>query len=166
MKTNISALLGLIAEKEKYLNNNVYMIRNYATSMQVEELDGKINIIADNKEEFDLLLKGIEDTAHELSNLKRILYEKNNEFKLKDGRSIQGAIVDNKYLRKLKTAYEELLLSKNSKKRVTEVNNSYFECTTVNFDPLDIRKKIMNIDNQIRETDFEISKLNSIEFEI
>ena len=95
-----------------------------------------------------------------------ILYTKNNEFKLSDGRTIQQAIVDNTYLRKLKTTYEQLLVFQNSKKRVTEVNNSYFECKTVNFNSNEIRTKIEKIDNQIQKTDFEISKLNSIEFEI
>lgn len=103
---------------------------------------------------------------NELSRLKTILYEKNNQFKLNDGRSIQQAIVDNTNLRKLKTVYEQLLLLKNSKKRVTEVNNSYFECKTVNFNSKQIREKLEKIDNKIQETDFEISKLNSVEFEI
>ena len=118
MKTNHSALMSLISEKEKYLNNNVYMIRNYASNISVIELDGRVNVISDNKEDFDLFLKGIKDTTDELSKLKGILYEKNNEFKLSDGRSIQKAIVDNKYLRKLKAAYEELLLLKSSKKEL------------------------------------------------
>lgn len=166
MKTNISALMGIIAEKEKFLNNNIYMIRNYASNVSVEELDGRVNVIADNKKDFDLILSEIENATSKLTKLKSILYEKNNEFKLSDGRSIQEAIVDNKYLRKLKTAYEELLLLKSSKKRVTEVNNSYFECTTVNFDPYEIRKKVLELDEKIQKTDFEISKLNSIEFEV
>ena len=54
----------------------------------------------------------------------------------------------------------------NSKKRVTEVNNSYFECKTVNFDSKQLRERLEEIDNEIQKTDFEISKLNSIEFDI
>jgi len=124
------------------------------------------NILGYNKESFDLDLETIEKNINELSRLKTILYEKNNQFKLNDGRSIQQAIVDNTNLRKLKTVYEQLLLLKNSKKRVTEVNNSYFECKTVNFNSKQIREKLEKIDNKIQETDFEISKLNSVEFEI
>ena len=119
------------------------------------------NILGYNKESFDLDLETIEKNINELSRLKTILYEKNNQFKLNDGRSIQQAIVDNTNLRKLKTVYEQLLLLKNSKKRVTEVNNSYFECKTVNFNSKQIREKLEKIDNKIQETDFEISKLNS-----
>ena len=166
MNTNISTLMNLISEEEKNLNNLSYTIREYAINTSVEELDGRINIIEDNKEAFDLDLEEIEKSAKELSRLKTILYEKNNQFKLTDGRTIQQAIVDNTNLRKLKTSYEQLLLFKNSKKRVTEVNNSYFECKTVNFDSKKLKKRLEEIDNEIQKTDFEISKLNSTEFEI
>jgi len=166
MKTNIQALMGLIAEEERYFNSRCYTINEYAISTSIEELDGRINIIEDNKEAFDLDLKELERSASELSRLKTILYEKNNEFKLSDGRSIQQAIVDNTNLRKLKTTYEKLLLFKNSKRRVTEVNNSYFECKEINFDSKELLKRLNEIDKRIQNTDFEISKLNSIEFEI
>lgn len=166
MKTNISTLMSLISEEERILNNKCYTIKGYAINTSVEELDGRVNVIEDNKEEFDLDLKEIERSTKELSRLKAVLYEKNNQFKLSDGRSIQQAIVDNTNLRKLKTAYEQLLSLKNSKKRVTEVNNSYFECKTINFDSKQLRERLEKIDNEIQKTDFEISKLNSVEFEI
>ena len=166
MKTNISSLMSLISEEERCLSSRSYTIRGYAINTSVEELDGRINVVEDNKESFDLDLKEIERSAKELSKLKTILYEKNNQFKLSDGRSIQQAIVDNTNLRKLKSSYEQLLLLKNSKKRVTEVNNSYFECKTVNFDSKQLRERLEEIDNEIQKTDFEISKLNSVEFEI
>ena len=166
MKTNIQALMNLISEMEKNLNNLTYVIDGYAINTSVQELDGKINIIEDNKEEFDLSLAKMEKDINEISRLKAILYQKNNEFKLNDGRNIQEAIVDNTNLRKLKTTYERLLLLKNSKRRVTEVNNSYFECKNINFDSKELRKKLEKLDQDIQKTDFEISKLNSIEFEI
>ena len=166
MKTNISAIMNLIQEEEMNLNNAMYTIKGYAISTSVEELDGRVNIIEDNKEAFDLDIEELERSAKELSRLKSILYEKNNQFKLTDGRSIQQAIVDNTNLRKLKSSYEQLLLLKNSKRRVTEVNNSYFECKTINFDSKQLRKRLEEIDNEIQNTDFEISKLNSVEFEI
>ena len=80
--------------------------------------------------------------------------------------TIQEAIVDNTNLRKLKQTYEQLLLFKSSKKRITEVNNSYFECKTINYDSKKLMEKLKEIDKEIQRTDFEISKLNSIEFEI
>ena len=101
MKTNIQALMNLISEMEKNLNNLTYVLDGYAINTSVQELDGKINIIEDNKEEFDLSLAKIEKDINEISRLKAILYQKNNEFKLSDGRNIQEAIVDNTNLRKL-----------------------------------------------------------------
>lgn len=166
MKTNISSLMSLIAEQEKALNNVCYSIREYAINTTTEELDWRVNTIEDNKETFDINFQEIENSAKELSKLKSVLYEKNNIFKLTDGRTIQEAIVDNANLRRVKSAYEELLNLKNTKKRITEVNNSYFECKTLNFDTKDLKNKIKLIDEQIQKTDFEISKLNSIEFEI
>ncbi len=166
MKTNISTLMNFISEKERNLNNKTFIIKNLAINTSVEELDGRVNIIEDNKIDFDSNLSEIENYISELSKLKAILYEKNNSYKLSDGRTIQQAIVDNTNLRRLKVVLEQLLTLKNSKKRVTEVNNSYFECKTLNFDMNEIRNKLLEMDKKIQDTDFEISKLNSIEFEI
>ena len=166
MKTNISALMNLISEVEKNLSSKIYSIEDYALNISIEELDGKVNLVEDNKKIFNLNLEEIEKTSKELSRLKAILYEKNNEFKLSDGRTIQQAIVDNTNLRKLKTTYENLLLLKNTKKRVKEVNNSYFESKTLNFDQNKLKKRLEEIDSEIQKTDFEISKLNSVEFSI
>ena len=166
MRTNISALMNSISETERNLNNICYNIKSYSFNTSIEELDGKINIIEDNKDDFEFNLNELEKSNKELSKLKAILYKKNNEFKLSDGRTIQQAIVDNINLRKLKNSYEQLLLVKNTKKRYTEVNNSYFECRTINFDSVQIRKRLDEIDAMIQKTDFEISKLNSVEFEI
>lgn len=166
MKTNISALMNLISEVEKNLSSKIYSIEDYALNISIEELDGKVNLVEDNKEIFNLNLEEIEKASKGLSRLKAILYEKNNEFKLSDGRTIQQAIVDNTNLRKLKTTYENLLLLKNIKKRVTEVNNSYFESKTLNFDQNKLKKRLEEIDSEIQKTDFEISKLNSVEFSI
>lgn len=166
MKTNISALMNLISEVEKNLSSKTYSIEDYALNISIEELDGKVNLVEDNKEIFNLNLEEIEKASKELSRLKAILYGKNNEFKLSDGRTIQQAIVDNTNLRKLKTTYENLLLLKNTKKRVTEVNNSYFESKTLNFDQNKLKKRLEEIDSEIQKTDFEISKLNSVEFSI
>ena len=55
---------------------------------------------------------------------------------------------------------------RNSKQRVTEVNNSYFQIQEINYNQDKIKSKIQILDEKIRNTDFEISKLNSIEFEI
>ena len=59
-----------------------------------------------------------------------------------------------------------LLNYRNSKQRFTEVNNSYFQIQEINYNQNEIKSRIQQLDDRIRNTDFEISKLNSIEFEI
>lgn len=166
MKTNLTALMNLISEEEKNLTISTANVRTYSLNTYIEELDGRKNVIEDYKEEFKYSLDNMEQTFKKLSKLKATLYEKNNEFKLGDGRTIQQAIVDNNYLKRMKAAYEQLIYIKSSKKRCSEVTNSYFECKAVNFDIDLIRKRLSEIDKIIQDTDFEISKLNSIEFEI
>ena len=166
MKTNLSALMNLIAEQERVYNSLSHSINNHIFNSSVQELDGRVNIIEDNSEIFNEELANIEKLSTDITTLKSILYEKNNSLKLTDGRSIQSAIVDNTNARKLKSTLENLLNYRNSKNRVTEVNNSYFEVWEINFNAEDIKKKVHTLDEKIQKTDFEISKLNSTEFEI
>ena len=59
-----------------------------------------------------------------------------------------------------------MLNYRNLKQRVTEVNNSYFQIQEINYNQEEIKSQIQQLDAKIRSTDFEISKLNSIEFDI
>jgi len=166
MKINISGLMSIITEEEKKFNITAASLVGEIYNVSIQELNGTINVIEDYKEEFNKNLVEYKKTLTKISKLKTILYEKNNSFKLSDGRTIQSAIIDNTNLRKMKNTYESILSYKNSKRRVTEVNNSYFECKEVNFNVEEIRKELQEINSKIQQTDFEISKLNSIEFEI
>ncbi len=166
MKTNISELMNIIADEEKKFTNITSHIEEMIFNETIIELDGTANVIKDYKKDFDEALMEQENILKKISKLKATLYEKNNSFKLSDGRTIQSAIVDNTYLRKLKSFYDDLLKCKSAKRRVTEVNNSYFDCVDVNYNADEIRKKSKALEEQIQRTDFEISKLNSIEFEI
>ena len=166
MKTNITQLMNLISEYERQLQDVGYDIRSHVINTSIIELDGKVNIVEDNKEVFNDQLEVIEELSNKISLLKGILYEKNNTFKLSDGRTIQTAIVENTVLRRLKSIYESIIVFRNSKKRVSEINFPYFECKEVNYDSNDIKSKINEIDSKLQQTDFEISKLNSLEFEI
>ena len=53
MKTNISSLMNLISEEERNFTNKNYNVRKYAINTSVEELNGRITIIKDNKELFE-----------------------------------------------------------------------------------------------------------------
>lgn len=166
MKLNIASLMNIISLEETKLSNyNSYLLnRVYSTS--ILELNGTVNVIEDYKEEFSNTLEELIATVNKITKLKTILYEKNNIFKLSDGRTIQEAITENNYLRRVKFIYDNILTYRDITKRVTEVNNSYFEVKKVNFNVDNIKRKQEEINKIIQDTDFEISKLNSIEFEI
>ena len=166
MKINLSSLMSLIDEDEKLYSSLFYNLKDYVYNTSIKELNGTINLIEDNKDDFSNVVSEIKRLLSEISKLKNILYEKNNSLKLTDGRTIQSAIVENCNLRKLKNNLQSLLNSRNSMKRVTEVNNSYFLIQEINYNQNEINLEIQKLEEKIRNTDFEISKLNSIEFEI
>ena len=166
MKINLSSLMALIDECEKQYSSLFYSLKNHVFNTTIQELNGTTNIIEDNKKDFQDEMAEVERLSLKITKLKSILYEKNNSFKLSDGRTIQSAIVENTNLRKLKSNLQNLLNYRNSNQRVTEVNNSYFQIQDINYNQDEVKSKIIQIDAQIRNTDFEISKLNSIEFDI
>ena len=134
MKTNLSSLMNIVAEEERKFTEYGNNVTEYAYNISIQELDGKTNIIEDYTEDFKKEFEEYKNIQKKITKIKSIIYEKNNSFKLIDGRTIQEAIVDNTNLRRMKYVYSSLLNKRNSKKRVTEVNNSYFECKTLNYD--------------------------------
>lgn len=166
MKINISGLINVIKDEERKFNLLSVSIQSHVYNTEIEELNGTINLIENYKKDFEKEFKEYKETLTKISKLKSTLYSKNNSFKLSDGRTIQEAIIDNTNLRKMKTTYEIILNFRNTKRRITEVNNSYFESKTVNFDVNKLRQEVQTLEEKIQKTDFEISKLNSIEFEI
>ena len=165
MKTNLSNLMNIVAEEERKFSSYGYSLKEYVYNTSTQELDGTINVIENYKDDFQKDFQDYKNTQEKITKIKAIIYKNNNTFKLPDGRTIQEALVDNTNLRKMKSLYNYLISQKNVKKRVTEVNNSYFECKTINFDINKIREEYEILEKKIQDTDFEISKLNSIEFE-
>ena len=166
MKINISGLMTIIADEERKFNNLANSLRTNIYNTSIQELNGTINVIEDYKDEFTKNMISYKESLTKITRLKSILYEKNNSFKLSDGRTIQEAIIENTNLRKMKGTYDYILSFKNTKRRVTEVNNSYFENKTVNYDIESLKKEMEILENKIQKTDIEIFKLNSIEFEV
>lgn len=166
MKINLSSLMCLIDENERQYSSLFFALKKHVLNTSIQELNGTTNIVEDNKKDFQEELAEVERLSKEITKLKNILYEKNNSFKLSDGRTIQSAIVENSNLRKLKDNLQTLLNYRNLKQRVTEVNNSYFQIQEINYNQEEIKSQIQQLDLKIRNTDFEISKLNSIEFNI
>ncbi|MBR3002548.1 MAG: hypothetical protein IKF38_03160 [Clostridia bacterium] len=166
MVTNLANLMSIVSEEEKKFSNYGYSLKDYAYNVSIQELDGKINVTEDYKKDFEKYYEELKKTQEKIIKAKTAIYEKNNSFKLSDGRTIQEAIVENTILRKMKYFYESMLNRRNSKKRMTEVNNSYFECKTLNYDVEKIQSEYNEIEKKIQKTDFEISKLNSKEFDV
>ena len=166
MKINLSSLMCLIDENERQYSSLFFALKKHVLNTSIQELNGSTNVVEDNKKDFQEELAEVERLSKEITKLKSILYEKNNSFKLSDGRTIQSAIVENSNLRKLKDNLQTLLNYRNLKQRVTEVNNSYFQIQEINYNQEEIKSQIQQLDLKIRNTDFEISKLNSIEFDI
>ena len=166
MKINLSSLMCLIDENERQYSSLFFSLKKHVLNTSIQELNGTTNIVEDNKKDFQEELAEVERLSKEITKLKSILYKKNNSFKLSDGRTIQSAIVENSNLRKLKDNLQTLLNYRNLKQRVTEVNNSYFQIQEINYNQEEIKSQIQQLDLKIRNTDFEISKLNSIEFDI
>ena len=166
MKINLSSLMCLIDENEKQYSSLLFSLKKHVLNTSIQELDGTTNIVEDNKKDFDEELCKVNKLSNKITKLKTILYEKNNSFKLTDGRTIQSAIVENSNLRKLKDNLQTLLNYRNLKQRVTEVNNSYFQIQEINYNQEEIKYQIQQLEEKIINTDFQISKLNSIEFEI
>ena len=165
MKLNLTTLMSKINEEESNLNTLMSNIKEHLYSTSIKELDGSETVLEDYKQDLDEELKSLETTYTLLTKLKKFQFEKNNSLKLSDGRTIQQAISDNNYLRKLKNFYNSIVNNRSTKQRITEVNNSYFECRNLNYDVKEIKNKIEKITQEIETTEFEISKLNSIEFD-
>lgn len=157
--------MSKINEEESNLNTLMTNIKEHLYSTSIKELDGSETVLENYKQDLDEELKSLETSYQLLTKLKKFQFIKNNSLKLNDGRTIQQAISDNNYLRKLKNFYNSIVNNRSTKQRITEVNNSYFECRNLNYDVKEIRNKIEKITQEIETTEFEISKLNSIEFD-
>lgn len=157
--------MNKINEEESNLNTLMTNIKEHLYSTSIKELDGSETVLENYKQDLDEELKSLETSYQLLTKLKKFQFIKNNSLKLNDGRTIQQAISDNNYLRKLKNFYNSIVNNRSTKQRITEVNNSYFECRNLNYDVKEIRNKIEKITQEIETTEFEISKLNSIEFD-
>ena len=165
MKLILTTLMNKINEEESNLNILMTNIKEHLYSTSIKELDGSETVLENYKQDLDEELKSLETSYQLLTKLKKFQFIKNNSLKLNDGRTIQQAISDNNYLRKLKNFYNSIVNNRSTKQRITEVNNSYFECRNLNYDVKEIRNKIEKITQEIETTEFEISKLNSIEFD-
>ena len=166
MKTNLTNLMNMVSEYERNLNIVNGNLRKHIYTTTIEELDGRKTITEDFREAFKNEFIEYNDLFEKIQIAKQVIAKKNNEFKLPNGDTISDTLITINLLRKKMFLIEGFLSEKSSKRRITEVNNSYFEAKEVNFDADAMKEVYDKIQNEIQSLEFEISKLNSKEFEV
>lgn len=165
MKTNLANLMNMVSEFDRNFNMVDGNLRSHIYTTTIEELDGRKTIVEDFREDFKNEFIEYNELFEKIQKAKQIIARKNNELKLPDGNTIADTLITINLLRKKMYLIESLLSEKSSKRRVTEVNNSYFEAKEVNFDANAMKEVYDKIQTEIQNLEFEISKLNSKEFE-
>jgi len=166
MKTNLANLMNMVSEYERNLNTINSQLRSHVYTTTIEELDGKKNIVEDYREAFKDEFIEYNELFEKIQIAKQVIAQKNSELKLSNGDTIADTLITINLLRKKMLLLESFLNEKNSKRRITEVNNSYFESKEVNFDTKAMKEVYNKIQQEIQSLEFEISKLNSKEFDV
>lgn len=166
MKTNLANLMNMVSEYERNLNTIDSQLRSHVYTTTIEELDGKKNITEDYREDFKNEFIEYNELFEKIQIIKQTISKKNNEYKLPNGDTISDTLITINLLRKKQFLIESFLSGKNSKRRITEVNNSYFESKEINFDSQAMKDLYEKIQSEIQYLEFEISKLNSKEFDV
>ena len=106
------------------------------------------------------------ELGNEITQLKGIIFERNNSLKLKNGNTIQKTIAEIQNKRKILNLVKRLAKQNPSKKRTSETNNSYFTSRELAYDKdmmVDLQNKLTT---EIQDLELEISQLNAETFEI
>ena len=165
MKTNLSNIMIEIKKDQDELAEVEYYLKRNVVKKSTIELSGN-EVMLENVEDFDEKMKRGDYLIERIAYLKSIVAKKNSETILSNGISIAGNLDLLSKLRNRVETYKEILTIKDTKRRVTEVNNSYYvHCVPV-FDRKEIEKRKEDIENLMQNMELEISKANSIEFEI
>lgn len=166
MKTNLSSLMNMQAKYQEEYDEAAKNVLIYSRNIKTRELNGTETMLYDCKDDFNDNFEKLKKLEKVTSKIRATINKMNNEIKLSDNRTISEALADNISLRIMQDTYKSLLETKASNKRVTEVNNSYFEIKELNFDSKNLKDLYNEVTKKILDTDFEISKANSIEFDV
>lgn len=165
MITNLTDLTSRIQNTEREANTLYYSLKSNNINTKAIELDGREQVLEEypafEQDYYDYMTK-----LSLLSRLKAIKSEKNNSMKLPNGMSIQAAIVEISNKKKQLVLLMELLSLNPSKRRITEVNNSYFLSKELAFDKAQMQEEYNRVQREIDDLEFEIGKLNSETFEV
>lgn len=165
MRTNLVDLMSEASKLERECLNLHYILKSDNTNSIAIELDGKEQVLNEYPQ-FEEQFNEYQAKLELLNKIRAVIFEKNNSLKLSTGDTIQSALVAVANKRKLLQLVEELSTLNNSKKRMTEVNNSYFISKELAFDKNRMKELAENLKLEIKDIEFEISELNAQVFEI
>lgn len=165
MKTNLVDLMSKVSQLESEFTELSYELQTQSMNVTVIELDGQsqdLEFYPYFKDDFDRYI----ELGNEITQLKGIIFERNNSLKLKNGNTIQKTIAEIQNKRKILNLVKRLAKQNPSKKRTSETNNSYFTSRELAYDKdmmVDLQNKLTT---EIQDLELEISQLNAETFEI
>lgn len=165
MKTNLSNVMIEVKKDQDELSEIEYYLKGNNVKKSTIELNGN-EVVLEEVEDFNEKMERADYLVDRIAYLKSIIAEKNSKTVLFNGLSIAGNLDLLAKLRMRVETYQRLLSIKEIKRRVTEVNNSYYVHSVPVFDKKEIEEKKKSTEILIQGIELEISKANSVEFEI
>lgn len=165
MKTNLSNVMIEVKKDQDELSEIEYYLKGNNTNRSTIELSGN-EVILEKVEDFNDKMNRADYLVDRIAYLKSVIAEKNSEAILFNNLSVAGNLDLLAKLRMRIETYQRLLSIKETKKRVAEVNNSYYLHSVPVFNREEIETKKKSTEVLIQSIELAISKANSIEFEI
>lgn len=165
MKTNLSNVMIEVKKDQDELSEIEYYLKGNNTNRSTIELSGN-EVILEKVEDFNDKMNRADYLVDRIAYLKSVIAEKNSEAILFNNLSVAGNLDLLAKLRMRIETYQRLLSIKETKKRVAEVNNSYYLHSVPVFNKEEIETKKKSTEVLIQSIELAISKANSIEFEI
>lgn len=165
MKTNLSNAMIEVKKDQDELSEIEYYLKGNNTNRSTIELSGN-EVILEKVEDFNDKMNRADYLVDRIAYLKSVIAEKNSEAILFNNLSVAGNLDLLAKLRMRIETYQRLLSIKETKKRVAEVNNSYYLHSVPVFNREEIETKKKSTEVLIQSIELAISKANSIEFEI
>lgn len=165
MKTNLSNVMIEVKKDQDELSEIEYYLKGNNANRSTIELSGN-EVILEKVEDFNDKMDRADYLVDKIAYLKSVIAEKNSEAILFNGLSVAGNLDLLAKLRMRIETYQRLLSIKETKKRVAEVNNSYYLHSVPVFNREEIETKKKSTEVLIQSIELAISKVNSIEFEI
>ena len=125
MKTNLSNVMIEVKKDQDELSEIEYYLKGNNVKKSTIELNGN-EVVLEEVEDFNEKMERADYLVGRIAYLKSIIAEKNTNTILSNDLSIAGNLDLLAKLRMRIETYQRLLSIKETKKRVTEVNNSYY----------------------------------------